>query len=118
MLSYPSLTNVWRRTEDSSQNVMSNEALNTSPKVEQSDPVVSEQMTAIMVQVLRKLEEINDRQERLDSSDKPVRQMDARNPVAWRALEKSHNEIMEPEIERWKGGLDATLVFVRILHFH
>jgi hypothetical protein len=38
--------------------------------------------------------------------------MEARNSNAWRALGKSQAEIMEPTIERWKGGLDAMLVFV------
>jgi hypothetical protein len=86
------------------------------PMIVMPGPIVSEQVAEILAKVLQQLEEINDRQERLDSSDKPVPQMDARNPVAWRALEKSHNETMEPEIERWKGGLDATLVFVRTVH--
>ena len=47
-------------------------------------------------------------------SDQPVPQQHARSSGAWRALEKSHAEIMEPTIERWKGGLDAMLVFVRL----
>jgi hypothetical protein len=46
-------------------------------------------------------------------SDQPVPQGEARNSGAWRALGKSQAEIMEPTIERWKGGLDAMLVFVR-----
>jgi hypothetical protein len=46
-------------------------------------------------------------------SDQPVPQVEARNSGAWRALGKSQAEIMEPTIERWKGGLDAMLVFVR-----
>jgi hypothetical protein len=45
-------------------------------------------------------------------SDQPVSQGEARNWGAWRALGKSQAEIMEPMIERWKGGLDAMLVFV------
>jgi hypothetical protein len=42
--------------------------------------------------------------------------MEARSSGAWRALGKSQAEIMELTIERWKGGLDAMLVFV-CLHF-
>ena len=42
----------------------------------------------------------------------PIQQSDPRNSVAWRALKKSHDNTVEPEIERWRGGLDATLVFV------
>ena len=45
-------------------------------------------------------------------SDQPVPQGEARNSGAWRALGKSQAEIMEPTIERWKGGLDVMLVFV------
>jgi hypothetical protein len=45
-------------------------------------------------------------------SEQAVPQGEARNSGAWRALGKSHAEIMEPTIERWKGGLDAMLVFV------
>ena len=46
-------------------------------------------------------------------SEQAVPQGEARNSGAWRALGKSQAEIMEPTIERWKGGLDAMLVFVR-----
>ena len=45
-------------------------------------------------------------------SEQAVPQGEARNSGAWRALGKSQAEIMEPMIERWKGGLDAMLVFV------
>ena len=48
-------------------------------------------------------------------SDQPIPQGEARNSSAWRALGKSQAEIMEPTIERWKGGLDALLVFVCVL---
>jgi hypothetical protein len=44
--------------------------------------------------------------------EQAVPQGEARNSGAWRALGKSQAEIMEPTIERWKGGLDAMLVFV------
>jgi hypothetical protein len=47
------------------------------------------------------------------SSEQAVPQGEARNSGAWRALGKSQAEMMEPTIERWKGGLDAMLVFVR-----
>jgi hypothetical protein len=47
-------------------------------------------------------------------SEQAVPQGEARNSGAWRALGKSQAEIMEPTIERWKGGLDAMLVFVRL----
>ena len=45
--------------------------------------------------------------------EQAVPQGEARNSGAWRALGKSQAESMEPTIERWKGGLDAMLVFVR-----
>jgi hypothetical protein len=47
-------------------------------------------------------------------TDQPVPQQDVRSSAAWRALEKSHAGIVEPTIERWKGGLDAMLVFVSL----
>jgi hypothetical protein len=49
----------------------------------------------------------------LDPRNLAVPQLDARNAVAWKALGRSHDDIMDPVIDRWKGGLDATLVFVR-----
>jgi hypothetical protein len=53
----------------------------------------------------------------IDISSQPIPQLDAEAPLAWNALYKSMNEHMEPEIDRWKNGLDAMLVFVRSFPF-
>ena len=84
------------------------------------------EMTTLLKEMVTLLRDMNQRQAILGMwsiallalsliilrSDQPVPQGEARNSGAWRALGKSQAEIMEPTIERWKGGLDAMLVFV------
>jgi hypothetical protein len=50
----------------------------------------------------------------LDFASQPIPSVAARSASAWNPLLRSVKEHIEPEIERWKHGLDALLVFVSV----
>ncbi|KAJ6602538.1 hypothetical protein DFH09DRAFT_1470251 [Mycena vulgaris] len=85
------------------------------PTSESASPPSLGKLVSLMQAQIAILREIEQRQVAADVSKQPIPQIPATSSSTWGALLRSTvSETIQPNVDRWRSGLDALLVFLRL----